>query len=176
MATLWERVEQLEQQVQGLLQGGGTPVADRSSQAAHIATDTSTDERFYALNGLKQQLLPPGGVVFAGSVELPAGQQIDWQFAQASEMLLSEDWAELGESIAALGNPIRLRLLREVLNGTDSAAELSELEGMGSTGQVYHHLRTLASAGWLRTAARGRYEVPENRVVPLLVMVLAARP
>jgi hypothetical protein len=40
---------------------------------------------------------------------------------------------------------------------------------------VYHHLRQLTSAGWLRSAARGRYVVPPERVVPLLTVVAAAR-
>ena len=40
---------------------------------------------------------------------------------------------------------------------------------------IYHHLRTLTAAGWLQSTGRGRYEVPVVRIVPLLVLILAAR-
>lgn len=71
---------------------------------------------------------------------------------------------------------MRLRLLRELVGGRRSAAELAELEGIGTTGQIYHHLRQLTGTGWLHTTGRGRYEVPPGRVVPLLVTLSAARP
>jgi hypothetical protein len=45
---------------------------------------------------------------------------------------------------------------------------------VGTTGQIYHHLRQLTGAGWLHTTGRGRYEVPPGRVVPLLVAVAVA--
>jgi hypothetical protein len=69
-----------------------------------------------------------------------------------------------------------MRLLREILGGHRTVAELAALEGLGATGQVYHHLRQMTSAGWLHIAGRGRYEVPPGRVVPLLVLLAAARP
>lgn len=59
--------------------------------------------------------------------------------------------------------------------GVRSVTELGNSEGLGTSGQLYHHLRQLVSAGWLRTAGRGRYEVPVARIVPLLVIVTAAQ-
>jgi hypothetical protein len=56
------------------------------------------------------------------------------------------------------------------------AADLAELDEVGTTGQIYHHLRRLTGAGWLHTTARGHHEVPPGRVVPLLVVLSAARP
>lgn len=56
----------------------------------------------------------------------------------------------------------------------DTFWALGEIEGTGTSGQVYHHLRQLVATGWLR--ARGaRYEVPAERVVPLLAIVVGAR-
>ncbi len=86
------------------------------------------------------------------------------------------DWSDAAESFAALGHPVRLRLLREILGGLRTAAELAALDDVGTTGQIYHHLRQLTGAGWLHTSERGRYEVPAGRVVPLLVVLTAARP
>ncbi|PWJ53033.1 hypothetical protein SAMN06264364_11550 [Quadrisphaera granulorum] len=75
-----------------------------------------------------------------------------------------------------LGSPVRLLLVRVLRSATGSAtaAELADDEALGTSGQVYHHVRQLVAAGWLRTAARGRYAVPAERVVPLLVALALA--
>lgn len=44
-----------------------------------------------------------------------------------------------------------------------------------TSGQLYHHLRQLVSAGWLRATSRGSYAVPPDRVIPLLTILTAAR-
>ncbi|MFD4345218.1 ArsR/SmtB family transcription factor [Streptomyces coelicoflavus] len=133
----------------------------------------------WALEGLKAQLTElgaeAGGVLFTGSVRLPTGEHYAWQHGALAEGLLDADWAESAEVFAALGHPVRLRLLREVIGGRRTAAELAELDGMGTTGQIYHHLRQLTGAGWLHTTGRGRHEVPAGRVVPLLVALSTAR-
>lgn len=131
---------------------------------------------FWALEGLKSQLVgaAAGGVLFTGAVRLPTQEQYEWQYGTLTEELLDADWSEAADSFAALGHAVRLRLLREILGGRRTAAELAELEGLGTTGQIYHHLRQLTAAGWLHTAGRGRYEVPGGRVVPLLVVLSAA--
>ncbi len=135
---------------------------------------------FWALQGFKDQLAEleaaDGGVLFTGAVRLPTGEQYEWQHGALTEGLLDDDWTEAAESFAALGHPVRLRLLREVVGGRRTAAELAELDEIGTTGQIYHHLRQLTGAGWLHTTGRGRYEVPPGRVVPLLVALSAARP
>ncbi|WP_435827490.1 hypothetical protein [Actinoplanes philippinensis] len=46
---------------------------------------------------------------------------------------------------------------------------------MGTSGQVYHHLRQLVAAGWLHTIGGGRHEVPAARVIPLLSLLLGTR-
>ncbi|MFC8627834.1 ArsR/SmtB family transcription factor [Streptomyces anulatus] len=137
---------------------------------------------FWALDGLKQQLAEvgeaaaDGGVLYTGAVRLPTGESYEWQYGALTEALVDGDWADAAESFAALGHPVRLRLLREILGGLRTAAELAALDEVGTTGQIYHHLRQLTGAGWLHAAGRGRYEVPPVRVVPLLVVLTAARP
>ncbi|MGK5695142.1 ArsR/SmtB family transcription factor [Streptomyces sp. URMC 128] len=149
-------------------------------EGAHRAGPRLDAGDFWALNGLKEQLselgATDGGVLYTGSVRLPTGEQYAWQTGALTEELLEDDWAPVAESLAALGHPVRLRLLREILGGRRTAAELTELDEVGTTGQIYHHLRQLTGAGWLHTTGRGRYEVPPGRVVPLLVAVATARP
>ncbi|MCX4824150.1 helix-turn-helix domain-containing protein [Streptomyces sp. NBC_01142] len=172
---LEERVAELERRLAALESAGtaeGTPKAPSAPQLG--------DGRFWALEGLKEQLAeaeaPDGGVLFTGAVRLPTQEHYEWQYGALTEGLLEADWAETAESFTALGHEVRLRLLREILGGRRTAAELTELEGLGTTGQIYHHLRLLTGAGWLHTPSRGRYEVPGTRVVPLLVVLTAARP
>lgn len=133
----------------------------------------------WALTRLEEQFaelgIEDGGVLFAGSVRLPAGEQYGWQMGFSTDDLLADDGSEAADRLAALGNPVRLRLLREILGGRRTATELTALEGVGTSGQIYHHLRQLVAAGWLHAAARGRYEVPAGRVVPLLVALATTR-
>ena len=114
-------------------------------------------------------------MLLAGSVDLPNGQLARWQETRSTEWLLDADLREIAEALAALGNPVRLRLLREVINGRTTVQELAATDGIGTTGQVYHHLRQLTAAGWVRRASGGGYEIPIARIVPLLGTILAAR-
>jgi hypothetical protein len=160
LARLEERVARLE--------------AARARSATSPAPAVDPDV-FWALEGLQQRTSDPGAVLYTGSVTLPTGEQYGWQRGQAVDELLADDWSQAGAALTALAHPVRLLLLREVLGGARTAAELSGHEQLGTTGQLYHHLRQLVSAGWLRTTARGQYAVPGERVVPLLVILAAAR-
>ena len=115
-------------------------------------------------------------MLFAGVVPVPAGGWYEWQRGTATGELLAADWSSLSATLAALGHPVRLLLLRQVLSGAGTVAELRERVELGTSGQLYHHLRQLVNAGWLRATARGRYAVPPDRVVPLLVVLSAAGP
>jgi hypothetical protein len=169
---------------------GPEPLADRVSALERRLTDLTArlgppagapvaapaGDMFWALHGLQERADgAPGAVLFAGSVDLPTGEHYDWQYGTAVDDLMDGDWAQWADSLAALGNPVRLHLLRRVLSGAHTTAELAADEGLGTTGQLYHHLRHLVSAGWLRSSARGRYSVPGERVVPLLVILSGAR-
>ncbi|TDC93555.1 helix-turn-helix domain-containing protein [Actinomadura sp. 7K507] len=139
------------------------------------AARPETDETFWALNALKDLVDEPGAVLFTGSVTLPSGEHYEWQQGHPVDDLLADDWSQAAETLSALAHPVRLLLLREILHGARTTAELAAHERLGTTGQLYHHLRQLVAAGWLRTTARGRYSVPGERVVPILTVLAAAR-
>ncbi|MFF4950974.1 ArsR/SmtB family transcription factor [Streptomyces chattanoogensis] len=174
---LEQRVADLERRLAALEQAAELTAEPPDGRPAPSAARDRRDD-LWALHGLKEQLAElgadNGGVLFAGAVRTPTGKRYEWQYGLVTDTVLDRDWADAAESFAALGQPVRLRLLREILGGRCTAAELTELDGTGTTGQIYHHLRQLTAAGWLHTAARGRYEVPVSRVVPLLVMLTAA--
>lgn len=128
---------------------------------------------FWALNELKVRVAEPGAVLFTGTVDLPTGEHYEWQEGRTADDLLDTDWGDLAPALAALSHPVRLLLLQEILRGARTTAELGRHERLGTTGQLYHHLRALVTAGWLRAGARGSYAVPGERVVPLLAVLAA---
>ncbi|MFJ7626796.1 ArsR/SmtB family transcription factor [Streptomyces sp. NPDC097595] len=166
---LEERVTELERRLAELVQAAPAAPAPPVAQAD-----------FWALDALKARHPvteeADGAVLFTGAVRVPTGHRYEWQYGLPVGTVLDDDWSEAATSFAALGHPVRLTLLREVLGGLRTAAELAALDGVGTTGQVYHHLRQLTGAGWLHSPERGRYEIPAGRVVPLLVVLTAARP
>jgi DNA-binding transcriptional ArsR family regulator len=127
-------------------------------------------EPFWALNELERRH-PDGAVLYAGAVPTHDGP-VRWQMGHSSAGLMDEDWTVHASTLAALGHPSRLQILQAIARGeAHTAADLAQAEGLGTTGQIYHHLRQLVAAGWLRSTTRGRHEVPAERVVPLLVIL-----
>lgn len=167
------RVANLEQRVTALETRSSTKAADSSAQDFGAA-GVLDPERFWALTELRKRVGAGSAVLFTGSVRLPGDKTYVWQQGIDANELIDADWDEAAAALGALGHPIRLRLIREVLNGASTTAEMGAAEGLGTTGQLYHHLRQLVAAGWLSPAGRGRYEVPAVRVVPLLVTIAAA--
>ncbi|MDX6281830.1 MAG: hypothetical protein QOH03_2901, partial [Kribbellaceae bacterium] len=55
--------------------------------------------------------------------------------------------------------------------GRSTVAALSEVEGLGTSGQIYHHLRQLTAEGWLHSPSRGTFAVPPPRVIALLAIL-----
>ena len=176
-------LEQLRRRVDALEQAAQTTPAPAPTDAVATAVSTTAttapadpSDIFWALNTLKTMAPQPGAVLYTGSVTLPGGPTADWQFALGTEAILDRDWSRPASSsaLAALGHPVRLRLLQAIASGTVAVAELAAIEGVGTTGQVYHHVNQLINAGWVQSTARGHYGIPAERVVPLLVVVLAA--
>jgi len=183
-----DRVADLERRVAALEAAARDARAGNASGAVPARTrDTAEDapgtpstlpaDTFWALEGLRERAPADegGGVLFAGVVRTPDGATWEWQEGHRADELLGRSWEEAGAALEALGSPVRMMLLREVLHGRGTAAELAELAEFGTSGQVYHHLRRLTAAGWLRSAARGRYVVPPERVVPLLTAIAAVQ-
>ncbi|MEJ1089596.1 helix-turn-helix domain-containing protein [Microbacterium sp. Mu-80] len=141
------------------------------------AAPIGDSDTFWALDGLNARLADDattadGAVMLVGSLTLPTGAPVSWQVGRGTAGMLEVDWSDHAAVFAALGHPVRIELLRHILSGVQTTAELAQVEGLGTTGQLHHHLRQLVSAGWVRQSGRGSYEVPATRVVPLLVCVL----
>lgn len=149
-----------------------TPQAAGNRTGDHQVAPNQEAGEFWALDRLRAQA-PDGGVVFAGTAHLPDGHDYEWQYGLPTGQLLDDDWASFAPTLTALAHPVRLSLLRAVLRGHHAIADL-QAAASGTSGQLYHHLRQLVAAGWLRLSGRGTYTVPAERVVPLLTILAAA--
>lgn len=139
----------------------------------------SVDDRFWILEGIKTRYPDDSVVAYAGrtvSDDERVPGPVEWQYGLDARTILGAPWEDTAtaDALAALASPLRLRFLQEILRGTDTPAALAALDGVGTVGQVYHHLQQLHAAGWVRQVARGHYGVPPERVVPLLTIVLAS--
>lgn len=162
-------------------------LADVEDRLAALESEETTapprpapdDDRFWALDGLRAQIasagLAGGAVMMAGAVTAPNGQHAEWQYAEPASGFFDEDFSEHVDVLSALAHPVRLQLLQRLLTDGETVADLQATEQFGTTGQIYHHLRQLVAAGWLRQAGGGRYQVPAQRLVPLLTMLMGAR-
>lgn len=167
-ADLAARLQELEARVAALEEErGGT--APRAPGLPPEGGD------FWALDTLTARF-PGGALVFAGHVSLPGGKRYGWQEGALTPDLLAADWTEAAPALAALGHPLRLTLLAAVLRGQETTADLQAHPDLAGAGKLYHHLRELQAAGWLAPQGRGRYGVPVQRVVPLLVILRACGP
>ncbi|MFC7376172.1 ArsR/SmtB family transcription factor [Brachybacterium sp. GCM10030268] len=154
------------------------PVADTRSAAAQSSDQaTSTPEPagnpWWALNALKAQVESPGAVVYTGTVDVGLGH-LEYQWGRPTEFLLETDWAEHAETVAALGHPLRLAILRRLIDGERTVAQIVDELELGSTGIAYHHLSALQNAGWATSPRRGTWTIPASRVIPLLTIISAA--
>ncbi|MGL4230732.1 MAG: ArsR/SmtB family transcription factor [Casimicrobium sp.] len=143
--------------------------------APHVEAQraTSLPPKFWAIDHIAQHGSEKGGVVFAGQVTLPAGETYAWQIQDGTNDLMAAEWSVANAPLAALAHPMRLTILKALLTGTRDTQSLQVLPDMGTTGQLYHHLKELESAGWIRQPRRGEYIVLAERVVPLLAIISA---
>jgi hypothetical protein len=160
--SLEDRVAALEQALQALTQLPAVPASDGSPTAPGL----------WLLHELSRRH-PTDAVVFGGTATAPEGP-VAWQWGVPSDQVREQDWEPAAAVLDALSHPVRLRLLQRVLNGTATTAELAEDESLGTTGQLHHHLRALVAAGWLTSTGRGHWSIPGPRVIPLLVVIVAA--
>jgi hypothetical protein len=164
-STVLARIKALEARVEAL------ETSPKSTEKSTGKSETSQDQ-FWALDRMTRDH-PEGAIVFAGHVKLPTGEQYAWQQAELTDAQLQANWDDAAPMLAALGHPVRLALLRAVLHGNHSTADLQANPEFAAAGKLYHHLRELQATNWLVLEGRGRYVIPAQRIVPLLVILRA---
>ncbi|MBC8160872.1 MAG: winged helix-turn-helix transcriptional regulator [Roseiflexaceae bacterium] len=130
------------------------------------------------LNGLRERSpvgVPGsfgGGVMYAGAVATPSGDVV-WQIERPTIGLMAVPVERIVQVLAALGSAPRLQIVRALVAGPRTSQQLQELIGIGSPGQLYHHLKDLLAAGVIEQRGRSDYRIAPRTVVPLLVIIAA---
>ncbi|HEY2203487.1 MAG TPA: helix-turn-helix domain-containing protein [Pseudonocardia sp.] len=160
LAELESRVAALE--AAGAVAGGAAPAAGPPAEAVAERSADAPGER------------PDGAgeVGYDGLATLHG--EVRWTIRYTPGGVLELDEAPGAAVLAALGHPVRLRMVRRLLTGPATAPQLQEAAELSSTGQLYHHLRALGSARVVEQDGQRRYRVPATGVVPLLVLLLAS--
>jgi DNA-binding transcriptional ArsR family regulator len=138
-------------------------------------------ERFWALARLAERTGPEferdgvaGSLLYAGRATTPGGGDLIWQAEHPLPDVLAEGWEDAAAVLSALGSPFRLEIIRALLLGRGTVQQLQEIPELGTSGQLYHHLRDLQSVGVVTQRRRGRYGVAGDKVVPCLIIIAAA--
>jgi DNA-binding transcriptional ArsR family regulator len=170
---LANRVSELERRVALLEDGRAGP--------AHAGPPIADTDKFWALAKLAERTGPEfdrdgvaGTLLYAGRAMTPGGGDLIWQVEHPLPGVLAEGWDDAATVLAALGNPVRLEIVRRILLGGETVQQLQEISGLGTSGQLYHHLRDLQAAGLVTQRRRGSYGVPADKVIPALVIIAAA--
>lgn len=155
--TLKEQMKELKQFVQQAL-----PVALSSARTTTLQA------------AVPAELNQGGAVYYSGHIH-QREQDLRWEPKERSmEQLLAISTDKGAKVLAALGHKQRLEILKSVLTEPATGAELVERLGMGTTGQLYHHLKALIAANLLVQEPQGKYIVPAHRRLPFLLLLAAA--
>lgn len=107
-----------------------------------------------------------------GSIEEENANEAYWgSEGVCTDSLLNLDDRKVTVILNSLANRPRLAILKEILKHPATAAELVERLKLGTTGQVYHHLKALEAADFI-TNDGGIFRFRGHRVQSLL-MILA---
>lgn len=115
-----------------------------------------------------------GSVAYGGQVRAPGAGELVWQVEHPVPDLIEADLGAASAILGALGHPLRLEILRQLLLGARTLGDLLEIPNTGTSGQVHHHLRELQATGLVASQRRNHYAIPAERVIPVLIIVAAA--
>jgi DNA-binding transcriptional ArsR family regulator len=138
------------------------------------------EQRVAALEGDEQEPLASpeeadgGAFGYGGQVAVGDGR-VSWRIDLTPGRTLSLPDRPRIEVLSALAHPVRVELVRTLLaQGGQPAAALQEAARLGSTGQLYHHLKALTTSGVVEQDKRGSYRLRPDAIVPVLVLLTAA--
>ncbi|BBG01247.1 MULTISPECIES: ArsR/SmtB family transcription factor [Pseudonocardia] len=173
LADLERRVELLERRLDGALApapAACSPSADAGSVPA--GTGAASPGAGTASTGAGAASTGAGVVRYSGEVALHG--EVSWAVEYDAGAALALDDEPRTAVLAALGHPVRVRIVRGLLHGPRGTAELTEVAELASTGQLYHHLKALTHAGLVEQDGRGSYRIAPRAVVPTLALLTAA--
>ncbi len=160
-------------------EAGREPYTEEREQV-HIMHNMHPDKR---LSEMMEELCETadaegssGRITYLG-VFSSGGRQSNWikKAALCDDLMRLAESGVAGKVLACLGNATRLKILVELLKSPKTVAELTEVCGLGSTGQAYHHMKPLLAADVITENTdgdgRGGYIVQPHRVQGIIMLL-----
>ncbi|MGD6901209.1 ArsR family transcriptional regulator [Bacillus infantis] len=89
--------------------------------------------------------------------------------------VLAPDSGGLANILSSLGHKQRIEMIKSLLQEPKNSAELVKELGMGTTGQLYHHMKPLMHAGIIEQKERGgSYSISADKILPILLQLAGA--
>lgn len=124
---------------------------------------------------LTRELEPPerGRIVYSGLGPWD-GQSVVWQMDRAWDEVIDQEPDGIAGVFSALSSPVRIRIMGALLGGPATTAALTERVDVGTSGQLFHHLKDLLATGLVHQPRRGVYALRAQHVLPVLAALSAA--
>ncbi|MCR2805887.1 ATP-binding protein [Paenibacillus soyae] len=116
-----------------------------------------------------------GALFFSGHLQ-GMDRHYRWEPQERSiPQLLNLDSDKVAKILSALGHKQRIDMLKTILQEPMAGTDLVSRLNMGTTGQLYHHIKALQGADLLSQEERGgSYALPAHRTLPFLLLLAAA--
>ena len=165
VTVLRDRLTAVEEQLSAAVSAG----APMTSFLARTAVSPNDREAPTSQQGTIQ-----GTLSYAGTIQL-AGRPFHFQQRLPARSLFEAAPDLLAQLFAALASPHRVIILRTLCEKPCTAQQLQEVLGMGSAGQLYHHLKELLAAGLITQRERSSaYTIEPAKVIPICAALLVA--
>jgi DNA-binding transcriptional ArsR family regulator len=115
-----------------------------------------------------------GTLRYAGSIQI-GERPFRFQQTLTIASIFEAEPEVFAQIFAALSSPHRVIILRTLCERACTAQQLQEVLGMGSSGQLYHHLKELMGAGLITQRERSSaYTIDPAKVVPICAALSVA--
>ncbi|WP_409295509.1 ArsR family transcriptional regulator [Peribacillus sp. SCS-26] len=136
----------------------------------YIKPDLPKEDDLNGSNSLEEGSLLK--VYYSGEMETDQQKFHGLAREKSLQSILAGESEDMARILSSLGHKQRLEIIKALLVQPRHGNELVELLGMGTTGQLYHHLKPLIGAGLVLQEERGgSYSIPRKRALPLLLIL-----
>ena len=165
VAVLRDRLTALEEQMASAVSAGASTT---SFQARGFASPPDSEASTSQTRAIQ------GTLSYAGAIQL-TGRPFQFQQRLPAQTLFEAAPEQLAQIFAALSSPHRVIILRTLCERACTAQQLQEVLGMGSAGQLYHHLKELVAAGLITQRERSSaYTIEPTKVIPICAALMVA--
>lgn len=172
-ATLEARVAALESALAGAQAARAAPAKGRTRSSAPALQELDVLRLLEARPSARHRTRTPiasGALLWAGLARFGGRRFADVRYGSVPDVLRM-DASRLAVVLSAVASAPRIVLLRRLLAGDATRAELLQVLADASVGQLYHHIKELQAVGMISQPERGVFQVNPDRAVQVLALL-----